>query len=234
MSRRIVLALLASGGLVLVPAAPTSAQYTYRSGSPYVRYGPRYVPTYGYRNYGGSQYSYTSGYTYTAPPYAYATPPPSYPNYGVHANAPSALAYSAYSFPGNYYQPTYPSYAPYSPVVGATPAGAGTPVYSITFPTPTGPQPLAQGSVGNSPGNEIAYRAGYPGHTAPSPYYSYGQGYPAGLPPSLPSASLANPSTAAPGTFGNIVTQPYTPNLYATPPPMSAGTQGFGVNPGSP
>lgn len=263
MIRRSISGFLATVGLVLAPWATSMAQYSGRSGS---GYGAASGFGYSFRSpdtasslsttrgtgaaplaptttsYRSMRPTYTpGGSTFVFAPSSVNIPPTYNGNstatsgYGVWTNAPSALAYSAYGLPGNYYQPAQSSYLPYSPYIGATPAGYGMPVRAITFQTPNGPLTLGQAAT-NVTGNEMLYRAGYAGYTAPTPYYSYGMNSTFGTSPTYPTYGASTPSLVTPyGTYGNIISPPGTATGISTgAPSMGSGTFGFGVNPGSP
>lgn len=184
--------------------------------------------------YGTPVYNPYLGWTYTlAPPNSTGSTtaqgiPGGGPNYGVWTNLPSAMAASAYALPGNYYQPSQASYLPYSPNLGSTPAGLGYPVTALTFQTPNGPVTVNQAST-NVTGNEMLYRAGYVGHTAPTPYYSYGLYSTFGTNPATPVFGAPTPSITTPyGTYGNLI------NPTTGAPPMTSGTTTPGVSTGTP
>ncbi len=184
------------------------------------------------------RYGYT--YVYSTPSYTY-----SYVNPSAAYSTPS---YGTYGLPGNYYQPTYPSYLPYAPNVGATPAGSGYPVTSLTYTSPTGERTTyGQSSMGNAPGLAHYYNMGYAGYSAPSATYSYGRtpyptpypGYvaygPAAGTGSSPGAGLGNynfaPNSAAPG-IGVAPTSPFqiTPsNPFGGGSIFNGGSPGLGV-----
>lgn len=215
-------------------SAPSATTMPANSANPATVRSPLVGTTTAQPAYGSPVYNPHLGWTYTiAPPNADGSPASrinnaSGANYGVWTNLPSAMAASAYALPGNYYQPTQASYLPYSPFFGSTPAGLGYPVTTLTFQTPNGPVTVNQAAT-NVTGNEMLYRAGYVGHTAPTPYYSYGLYSTFGTNPATPVFGAPTPSITTPyGTYGNLI------NPSTGAPPMTSGTTTPGVSAGTP